>query len=404
VHDIGKNLVGSILKSQGYRVIDLGKQVPVETIVETTIRERPDAVGLSALLVTTSREMKKCVEEFDRQGLWVPIIIGGAAVNREFAGRIGRFDGDRHYAGGVFYGKDAFEAVRILDAIKKEGPGPQSKKIVDKTQESGTKSVPQDDTPAREELSHGEMLVSPFYGTSEVLRWEPRKLVDAIDEGRLFKGYWGGGNLSREEFDKTCRDTFAPALARLKETICAEGLLDAKAVYGFFSVFTEKEKVIVLDPGDFHTELAVFDFPRMHKNGAKNQRSITDYFRPEGDVIAVQAVTIGGGLGDRARRLLQEENRYQDGFFLNGIGNYLTEELARRVTAEIRRGLFLPPERGRRYSFGYPGLPGLEEQVKLMELLGAEDRLNITLTTGFQMLPEHSTIGVFVHHPQAEYF
>jgi 5-methyltetrahydrofolate--homocysteine methyltransferase len=404
VHDIGKNLVGSILKSQGYRVIDLGKQVPVETIVETALRERPDAIGLSALLVTTSKEMRKCVEAFDGRDLSIPIIIGGAAVNREFAGRIGRFDGDRRYAGGVFFGKDAFEAVRILDTIKNEGAHQNIKKIVDNMQGAGTKLVPQDDSHAHEDLAHREMLVPPFFGTSEVLRWEPRQLVDAIDDGRLFKGHWGGGNLSKEEFDKTCRDTFAPALARLKETICAEGLLDAKAVYGFFSVFTDKENVFILDPGDFHTELAVFDFPRMQKNGAKIQRSIADYFRPEGDVIAIQAVTIGGGLGERARRLLQVENRYSDGFFLNGIGNYLTEEIARRVTAEIQRGLFLPRECGRRYSFGYPGLPGLDEQVKLMELLGVEDRLNITLTTGFQMLPEHSTIGVFVHHPQAEYF
>jgi 5-methyltetrahydrofolate--homocysteine methyltransferase len=180
------------------------------------------------------------------------------------------------------------------------------------------------------------------------------------------------------------------------------GLLEAKALYGFFGVYTDRDTVFILDPGDFHTELASFIFPRMPKKSAQN-RSIADYFRPEGDVIAIQAVTIGGGIGERAGRLLKEESRYSDGFFLNGIGNYLTEELARRVTVEIQRGLLLPRERGKRYSFGYPGMPGLEEQVKLMHLLGVEDRLDITLTPGFQMQPEHSTIGIFVHHHQAEY-
>jgi 5-methyltetrahydrofolate--homocysteine methyltransferase len=151
--------------------------------------------------------------------------------------------------------------------------------------------------------------------------------------------------------------------------------------------------------------LASFVFPTVQgkgKNGAG--RSIADYFRPEGDLIALQAVTIGGELGEASRRLMKEDGRYSDGFLLNGIGNFLTEDLARRVTEEIHRGLLLPRERGRRYSFGYPGLPGLEEQVKLLDILGVEDRLGITLTPGFQMQPEHSTAGIFVHHPKAEYF
>jgi 5-methyltetrahydrofolate--homocysteine methyltransferase len=404
VHDIGKNLVGSILKSQGFRVIDLGKQVPVETIMETVLRERPDAIGLSALLVTTSREMRRCVEACGRQGLDVPIIIGGAAVNREFSQRICRTHEGKSYEGGVFYAKDAFEAVHILDDLKKnkpQRPVAPANDVMDDTMEEKLPSS----SDAPEELTYGELLVPPFWGTNEVLRWDARLLLDSIDTTRLFKGQWGGGNLPAEEFSQASEKTFSPAFMRLKEAILREALLDARGLYGFFSVYSIDDKLYILDPGDFHKELATFVFPRLQRKQAnKGQRSIADYFKPEGDLIAIQAVTIGEALGEQSRSLLQKENRYSDGFFLNGIGNYLTEDLARRVTAEIQRGLMLPRERGRRYSFGYPGLPGLEEQVALLDILNVEDRLGITLTSGCQMQPEHSTIGIFVHHPKAEYF
>jgi 5-methyltetrahydrofolate--homocysteine methyltransferase len=250
-----------------------------------------------------------------------------------------------------------------------------------------------------------EILVPPFYGTSEVLRWQPGPLIESIDVSRLFKGYWAGGNLSETHYTQTCDEIFRPAFVRLKELILSEGLLDPKGIYGFFSVYTKEETLYILNPNDFHSELASFHFPQTPTKGSEaSNRSIADYFQSQGDVIAIQAVTIGAFLGDRARTMPLNDNRYSDGFFLNGIGNFLTEDLARRVTTEIRRGLFLEQKRGKRYSFGYPGLPGLEDQVKLLELLGADDRLDISLTAGHQMQPQHTAVGIFVHHPQARYF
>jgi|WetSurMetagenome_2_1015567.scaffolds.fasta_scaffold00234_28 5-methyltetrahydrofolate--homocysteine methyltransferase len=392
VHDIGKNLVASILKNQGYEVIDLGKQVPLDAIVEAVKAEKPDAVGLSALLVTTSKEMAACVAELDRLGLVVPVLVGGAAVNRDFARRIATLHGGRAYEGGVYFAKDAFEAARILDGIRKHGPSRPEASPVDPAPAARPAAAP-------ESVSHPEIVAPQFYGTSQILRWDGEELLAGINTRRLFAGYFGGGNLNKEQFSSASEKEFAPAFESLKKEILSDKLLDASGLYGIFPVFTDDDRLFVLDPSDFHSPLAEFVLPR---TGRKN-RSIADYFRPEGDVVGIQIVTIGKGIDDARRRLMDAENRLSLGFYLNGLANFLTELLADKVSAEIRRAMLIAPDRGRRYSFGYPGLPGVDKQERLFEILGVEERLGVTLTSGYQMVPEHSTMGVFVHHPEAEY-
>jgi 5-methyltetrahydrofolate--homocysteine methyltransferase len=392
VHDIGKNLVGSILRNQGYDIVDLGKQVAVETIVDAVKREAPDCLGLSALLVTTSQQMAACVKAFDEAGLAVPVLIGGAAVNRDFAARIAKLDNGQMYAGGVHFAKDAFEASAIIEQHKKGVSAPPRTR-------SRTQAAHDADGPAPEPVAHGEVLVPPFYGTGDMLTWKAEALLDSIDRERLYKGYWRGGNLSEEEYQRTVMTDFEPAFDACRK-ICAAGAIDPRGFYGFFPVYASETRLFLVDPSDFHTELISFDFPRMtHKHG----RSIAEYFRPEADVIAAQAVTIGGGLSERSREFFQSEDRYAMGFYLNGLGNYLTETLAEKVTREIRRALYIDRDQGRRYSFGYPGMPGLEEQSKLFELMCVEDRLGVSLTPGYQMEPEHSTLALFVHNGAASY-
>ena len=394
VHDIGKNLVGSILRNQGYAVVDLGKQVSVDEIVAAVKREQPDAVGLSALLVTTSRQMKLCVEEFDKQGIKIPVFIGGAAVNKVFAERISQLDSKR-YEGGVFYAKDAFDASKMLDNLENLKKSEMSEVRIKKI-EGVAKTC--ENTPLP--LEHAELIAPPFWGTSEVLVWSTENLLNTIDTERLFKAEWGGGRLDPSTYLATKEKEFDPAFQMLKKEILEQELIDARGFYGFFPVFTEKEHLIVLDPDDFSSELISFSFPRMPK---KNNRSLIDYFRPEGDLVGVQLVSIGKKLGDRCRVLFQKEDKYSRGFLLNGIGNYIVESIADKMTLEIRKILGLGSKVGRRYSFGFPGLPSLEDQKKLFEMIGAEERLGITLTEGFQMDPEHSTLGIFVQHPEAEY-
>jgi 5-methyltetrahydrofolate--homocysteine methyltransferase len=393
VHDIGKNLVASILKNQGYDIVDLGKQVPTEAIVAAVRNHKPDAIGLSALLVNTSKEMSACVTELDRQGLSVPLLVGGAAVNKAFAERIAVLENGKRYLGGVYYAKDAFEAARILDALKTNAAAlPRAMASVK------TASV----TPAGDAatpLDHPEILTPQFYGTNQVLRWDTETLLAGIDTQRLFKSYFGGGNLSEKDFAVAVADTFLPAFEQLNKDILSKQLCDAAGLYGIFPVFTHDTNLVLLSPDNFHSQLAEFNMPRQPRAG---NRSLADFFNPVGDVVGLQVVTLGGAI-DREIAKLGATDKYSQGFFLNAIANYLTEQLANKASTEIRRACYLATDRGRRYSFGYPGLPGVEKQAKLFEIMGVEERLGITLTSGSQMVPEHSTMGIFVHHPQAEY-
>jgi len=395
VHDIGKNLVASILKNQGYNVIDCGKQVPAEEIIKIVTQEKPDAIGLSALLVATSREMCHVVAELDREKLNVPVLIGGAAVNRDFASRVARLDNGDTYKAGVYYAKDAFEAIRVLDAIKHHTAVPEITQVKPAVQKT---TLTSDVMPI--ELTHPEIVLPHLFGTSKVLRWDTAEILDRIDTARLYKGFFSGGRLDEKAFAITVEKDFAPAYEELKNEILSKNLLDASALYGIFPVFTDDNKICVLDPSDHSKVVADFVMPRVAR---RQNRSIADYFRPEGDVIAIQIVTIGKAIDDRCTRYFNEDGKYSYGFYLNGIANYITEILADRVTTEIRRAFLITANRGRRYSFGFPGLPGTEEQSKLFEVLGVEERLNVTLTNGGEIVPEHSTMAIFVHHPEADY-
>jgi 5-methyltetrahydrofolate--homocysteine methyltransferase len=246
-------------------------------------------------------------------------------------------------------------------------------------------------------VEHTNMITPPFYGTGEMLTWKSESLLSTIDRQRLFRGYWRGGALGQEEFERTSMTEFEPAFELLHREILGKDLVAARGYYGFFPVITEGEVVVVLSPSDMHTELQTYRFPR-----GTDGRSIADYLRPEGDTLGVQAVTIGPGLSERARVYLSEEDHYSLGFFLNGIGNYLTELLANRLTREMSRALFLPDGMGERFSFGYPGMPTVEEQRSLFELIGVEERLGVTLTDHALMDPEHSTVGLYIAHPQAK--
>ncbi|MDR2727511.1 MAG: hypothetical protein LBB56_00125, partial [Chitinispirillales bacterium] len=214
-------------------------------------------------------------------------------------------------------------------------------------------------------MEYDYFIEPPFYGTGEVLAWDSAALLENLNRERLFKAWWCGGKLEESAYENALKEEFTPAFERLSDVIVKDGLVDARGFYGFFPVIAENENIVILDPSDFHTELASFTFPRTEKKGL----SLADYIRPEGDILSVQAVTIGGKLSLRCREFFQNENRYSDGFYLNGTANFLVETIADKTSAEIRRALGLPHDAGRRYSFGYPGLPGLEEQKRLLELM-----------------------------------
>jgi cobalamin-dependent methionine synthase I len=240
-------------------------------------------------------------------------------------------------------------------------------------------------------VEYGEMLLPPFFGTSEALRWKAQTLLDAVESRRAPEQALGETGAAPLEIDNW---TSSPWYHRIKEAILKDEVIDARGIYGYFNVYTDREWLYVLDPRDSHSEIASFHFPR----DLPGEVSIADYFRPEGDLLTVWAVTIGRGLLQRTTMLLTGEDNRGDVDGVSGLGARFVADLTRRMSAEIRRGLFLPNNQGRYCLFGNPGFPERCEEIKLIEILGGEDRLNITLSPELRLVPEHSAIGIFVHH------
>ena len=427
VHDIGKNLVKTILSNNGYTVYDLGKQVPVQRILEKAQEVNATAIGLSALLVSTSKQMPIAVAELNRLALEYPVLIGGAAINRNFGRRAALVEaGERFYAPGVFYCKDAFEGLDTMNALIDPVEGP---KLVERVKreafEFKTKAA---DLAARAEQSSAQqrdftVTVSrdvvvpppPFWGAKVT----PTKAVSfagmyaGIDLKTLYRLHWGARGTGAE-FDKLIREDFEPRRLQLQKDAQEKGWLRPTAVYGYFPCQSEGQDLVVFDPTAFTggsltprgkiEELLRFTFPRQAE---REGLCLSDYFVPASsskfDVIAFQIVTVGHSI-EELGAALNARGQYADALFLHGLGVSSAEGLAEWHHQHIRDEMKLDADRGKRYSFGYSACPDLADQAKLFELLKPEESIGVTLSSGFQLIPEASTSSLIVHHPQAMYY
>ena len=417
VHDIGKSLVNTILSNNGYTVYDLGKQVPVNTIVEKAIEVNADAIGLSALLVSTSKQMPLCVQELDRRGLTLPVLIGGAAINRRFGRRALFVDGERTYGPGVFYCKDAFEGLETMDRLqdREQRPSFVARLIQDalddkflhtnvgKDTRSGTESGERSAV-----TSDNPVPTSPFFGTRTLNDIPLDEVFSLLDLDELYRLQWGGRG-SGPEFDEMVRKEFEPTLARLKESAKCDGWLKPRAIYGFFPVQASGNDLVVYEPEAYAKdgttkELKRFHFPRQE---GRERLCIADYFRStdssDVDVVAFQIVTVGDVATERFQTL-QTNNEYTEAFYVHGLAVETAEAVAEWLHRKLRHDLGVPAGQGKRYSWGYGACPDLEDHAKLVEILPAERELGMKLTSAFQFVPEQSTAAIIVHHPQAKYY
>ena len=418
VHDIGKSLVNTILSNNGYTVFDLGKQVPVNTIIEKALEVGADAIGLSALLVSTSKQMPLCVQELDKRGIHIPVLIGGAAINRRFGRRAMFVEGERAYDSGVFYCKDAFEGLETMDALQDSPERRQAAiasllddarkdlflhanvgKDVAQGMAGGAKSdIPQDHA----------VPAAPFFGTKVLDDIPLGEVFELLDLDELFRLQWGARG-SGPEYERLVREEFTPTLERLKAEAVADGWLRPRAVYGYFPAQSVGNELVVYDPGPYQrdgslVEQARFHFPRQE---GRERLCIADYFRSstsgDVDVVGFQIVTVG----DEATRrfeALQAAGEYSEGLYSHGLAVEAAEAVAEWMHRRIRRELGIPGGRGKRYSWGYGACPDLEDHAQLFKLLPAEQALAMELTSAYQLIPEQSTAAILVHHPQAKYY
>lgn len=416
VHDIGKNLVHTILVNNGYTVYDLGKQVPVNTIIEKAVEVDADVIGLSALLVSTSKQMPLCVQELHARGLRIPVLCGGAAINPSFvrsAAFVDGAEGNDLYPAGVFYCKDAFEGLAALDALvdpaRREGfiTARQQEIRVETARRAALVERARNERPARSCTSPNrdvEIPTAPFFGVKVIDRIPLAELFPLIDLNTLYRLHWGAKNAKGEQWERLVRDEFEPRLRRYQQEALTGGWLRPRAAYGFFPAAADGDELVVFDPVDPERETARFRFPRQQE---RDRLCLADYFAPlasgRRDVAAFQIVTAGDDLLERATSLMQGGD-YTEGYYLHGFGVRLVEASAEYVHRIVRRELGIDPERGLRYSWGYGACPDHRQHEIVFRLLPARERLGLDLTEAGALVPELATAALVVHHPEAKYF
>jgi 5-methyltetrahydrofolate--homocysteine methyltransferase len=414
VHDIGKSLVNTILTNNGYTVIDLGKQVPISNILDAAVEHNATAIGLSALLVSTSKQMPACIQELHERDLGFPVLIGGAAINRNFGFRVlypNGTESDDVYAPGVFYCKDAFEGLAKMDQlIDEEARAGLVAKTRDAAQQLRDKPQVVDegapdvtDASVRSGASTDVPVPEPpFWGARE-LDVPLDEVYRHLDTHVLFKLHWGGKGVKGEAWAQLLRDDFQPRLERMWRE---QDYLRPRALLGYFPCNSEGNELIVWDPEDFDAahprELERLVFPRQPRHG---RICLADFYRPVGaevDVVALQAVTAGHEVTELMASL-ETDGEFAEQLFVHGLGVQTAEGMAEWLHSRVRAELGITPTQGRRYSWGYPSCPEQSELTKVFRLLDAPS-IGLELSGGFAVEPEQSTLAIVAHHPQAIYF
>ncbi len=403
VHDIGKNLVKTILANNGYTVHDLGKQVPVETIIEKAVEVNADAIGLSALLVATSQQMARMVEALQRRGLAIPLLVGGAAINPAFAQRIAVTEPGGLYHGGVYYCKDAFEALQVLEQIVLFKPAPPAHEHDHEhaAPQATCSSCAECSAPAGQH--HAAAPTPPFWGYRALRSIPLEELHPLLDRKSLYRVGWGARGATGEQWAAVQADFDARLAAMWAE---AGAYLRPQAVYGYFPAQSDGDALVIYDPREPEAwgELGRFVFPRQRGGECL---CLADYFAPVAsgrvDVAALQVVTVGRGPTERYGAL-ETAGAYSEAYYVHGLAAAMAEATAEWLHARIRRELGLGATQGKRYSWGYPACPDVTQHRTVFALLPAETALGMALTLAGQLVPEHSTAALIVHAPHARYF
>jgi 5-methyltetrahydrofolate--homocysteine methyltransferase len=442
VHDIGKNLVDIILTNNGYTVFNLGIKQPINDILKAAQEKNADAIGMSGLLVKSVAVMRENLEELNSRNVKVPVLLGGAALTRDYA----EDDLANLYLGPLLYCKDAFEGLHVMDAIaaghaqaivtEQKQRSAKRKKQKQESQEKYGDILNAAATDAPPIAKDNPVPIPPFWGRRIVTDIPIRQLMPYINPDALFGGQWGfkRRGLSAAEYEKLLEEKARPVFEALQKRAIEEGILTPKVAYGYFPVQSRGEQVIVyhteeflgctchpngpgrLEPAGKPREWMRFSFPRQQ---GRRRLCIADFFRSvesgQYDVMGIQLVTVGDRATEVAEQL-RAANKYQDYLYLHGFGVESAEALAEFWHKRMRQELGFSSEdapkipdlfhqgyRGSRFSFGYPACPDLEPRSQIVELLGPQ-AIGVSLSENYMLVPEQSTDAIVVHHPQARYF
>ena len=429
VHDIGKNLVDIILTNNGWTVENIGIKRTIDEIVDAWRRTGADAIGMSGLLVKSVMVMEENLKVLNDLSIDVPVLLGGAALSRHYC--------ESHlrevYDGAVYYGKDAFDGLRLCDAIadgRRESLDAEIDQRIARraatatriehmeTSEGNATDVATISGGKSDVSTDGDVPQAPFFGNRVVSDIPLDRIYPFVNTTALFRGQWGfrRGQRSRGDFHRVLQDEAEPVFERLKQSLRDDAILQPALVYGWFPCGADGDELVVFDPDDHDQELERFSFPRQAK---RRRLCISDFFKSvdsgELDVLGLSCVTMGSKVSELAAELFARDE-YTEYLYVHGMGVECAEALAelwhQRMRQELSIGgddsphikeLFQQKYCGSRYSFGYPACPDMADQEKLFRLLQPE-RIGCVLTENHQIDPEQSTSAIVIHHPEAKYF
>ena len=422
VHDIGKNLVDIIFTNNGYEVINLGIKIGVNEMISAIEEHDADAIGMSGLLVKSTLIMRENLEELNSRGLaHVPVLLGGAALTRTYVER----DLRAVYDGRLFYGKDAFEGLRVMDRLmelKKTGEHDpdfglklSEKNVQRRFKDANYEQVEGQPARAASVALDNEIPAPPFLGNRVAKGIAIDEIAGYLNKTALFRNQWGFRPEGGED-DEAFKDRVSATLREQLSAAVADDLLVPQVVYGHFAANADGNDLVIWADDARSSEQARFRFPRQQVDP---HLCIADFFRPVGstepDYASFMLVTMGSRISERCAELFAKDE-YLAYLLLHGLGVEMAEALAelwhRRIREELGfadqdgpslTGLFRQQYRGGRYSWGYPACPDLADNATVAELLGAS-RIGVEVSEGFQLHPEQTTDAIICHHPQAKYF
>ncbi|MDH4945435.1 methionine synthase [Sulfurimonas sp. C5] len=430
VHDVGKNLVDIILSNNGYKVKNLGIKVELQEFIKEMEAGHISALGMSGLLVKSTQVMKENLEELQRRGIKIPVLLGGAALTRSFIDDFCR----PIYDGPIFYCKDAFDGVTAMSRIE---AGNFDTNLHPDAPEIEHKEKKEVVIPPLAELKMPDRNVTvptpPFWGRREIklTQQQVEMAFEWINHKILFKQRWGYNSkgLSKEAYEKQLDEVVWPAYEKLKQRFLDEKLFEPTILYGYWPCRSDDTSLLIFDESEgYNSEdqinrdpldnvigraKEILTFPRQSK---QPHRALSDFFHADRhDVIAMTCVSAGAKLSTLEKEIY-DRGDYTEYYQVHGLGVELAEALAEVAHKQIRLDLNIADNegatladvqmnkyQGARYSFGYPACPDLELNRPLFNLLKPEE-FGIELSETFQIHPEQSTSALVVYHPNATYY
>jgi 5-methyltetrahydrofolate--homocysteine methyltransferase len=414
VHDVGKNLVDIILSNNGFKVINIGIKVSIDSFIETAKEHNASAIGMSGLLVKSTNEMKANLVELQKRNLNIPILIGGAALTKQFVDNFCR----PIYDGNIFYCRDAFDGVIAMQRVETGGTldtNMAADLIVYDDVEKKEKVIFNGDIHIPLLLENKHNYSAPFYSRRNMSKdFDPALAFQWINHRVLFRQRWGykRGTQDKDKFLTYEKEVVQEIYNDLKDEFLDKKIFDPIVLYSYFYCKSEDTKLHIYDEEQKNI-LKTFDFPRQ---GVYPHRCLSDYFSSDKfDTVAFSFVSSGLKITDFEKNIYDQGNfvRY---YQVHGLGVELAEACAELVHKQVRLDLNIVDKekptlsdvrmkqyQGCRYSPGYAACPDLAMNRDIFDLLKPEE-FGMELSETFQIHPEQSTVAIIVPNKEAKYF